>query len=120
MKARTDCAKCREQIYNEVQKAYLKQEYKFFEDAAYSMAIFSVIAALAVHHRRNRSKKYIQEFFNEMCFMFDYPAYKGKQLSMLDAKNLFESKYEIDFSKIKLHLESEAEFVKSAQRGQNK
>lgn len=117
MKARTDCIKCRESIYKEAEEQYLKNEYRFFEDAAYSMAIFSTIAALSVLHRRNRSKKFIQSFFDEMCFVFDYPAYMGKQLDMTEMQKFFEDTYGIDFSKIKLHIESEKEFIKGIQKG---
>lgn len=111
MKVRIDCTKCREQIYKAAEEQYLKHEYKFFEDAAYSMAIFSVIAALAVHHRRNRSKKYIQGIFKEMCLIFDAPPVMGKQITMTEMQKLFENEYGIDFNEIKLHIESEKEFV---------
>ena len=84
------------------------------------MAIFSTIAALAVHHRRGRSRTYIRTFFDEMCFLFDYPPCFGKQLDMLELKKFFEDNYGIDFSKIKLHLENEKSFVKGAQKGERK
>lgn len=116
MKARTDCAKCRERIYKEAEEQYLKQEYKFFEDAAYSMAVFATIAALSVHHRRGRSRTYIRSFFQEMCLVFDAPPIKGKPITMTDMMKLFEDKYDIDFSKIKLHIESEKEFVRGTQK----
>lgn len=114
MKARTDCKKCRESIYKESEEQYLKNEYRFFSDAAYSMAIFSTIVALSVQHRRGRSAAYIRKFFDEMCFIFDYPEFFGKRLDMIEMKQFFEDKYEIDFNKIKLHLESEKEFVRGA------
>ena len=116
MNVRTDCRKCREQIYKEAEEKYLKNEYKFFADAAYSMAIFATIAALQVQHRRNRSKKYIRQFFDDMCFMFDYPEYKGKRLDAVEMKKFYEDVYGIDFSKIILHLESEKDFVKAVQK----
>lgn len=120
MKARTDCAKCRERIYKEAEEQYLKQEYKFFEDAAYSMAIFATVAALSVHHRRERSRTYIRSFFDEMCLVFDAPPIKGKPITMTDMMKLFEDKYGIDFSKIKLHIESEKEFIHGVQKGKKK
>ena len=111
MKARTDCTACRKRIYKEAETAYLKQEYKFFEDAAYSMAVFATIVALSVHHRRGRSKAYIRSFFDEMCFIFDAPPVMGKEIRMTDMQKVLEEKYGIDFNRIKLHLESEREFV---------
>lgn len=117
MKARTDCAKCRERIYKEAEEQYLKQEYKFFEDAAYSMAVFATIAALSVQLRRGRSRTYIRKFFQEMCLIFDAPPIMGKQITMTEMQKLFENEYGIDFKKIKLHIESEKEFVKGTQKG---
>lgn len=116
MKVKTDCKKCREQIYKEAEEKYLKNEYRFFADAAYSMAIFATVAALQVQHRRNRSRKYIRQFFDDMCFMYDYPEVRGKRLDIMEEKKFFEEVYGIDFSKIVLHLESEKDFVKSVQK----
>lgn len=117
MKTRTDCTACRKRIYKEAETAYLKQEYKFFEDAAYSMAVFATIVALSVLHRRERSKAFIRSFFDEMCFIFDAPPVMGKEIRMTDMQKVLEEKYGIDFDRIKLHLESEAEFVKGVQKG---
>ena len=117
MKARTDCTACRKRIYKEAETAYLKQEYKFFEDAAYSMAVFATIVALSVHHRRGRSKAYIRSFFEEMCFIFDAPPIMGKEIRMTDMQKVFEEKYGIDFGKIKLHLQTEKEFITETRKG---
>lgn len=80
MKVKTDCKKCREQIYKEAEEKYLKNEYRFFADSAYSMAIFATVAALQVQHRRNRSRKYIRQFFDDMCFMYQCSIQKAGRL----------------------------------------
>lgn len=111
MKARTDCQKCRKAIYKEAETEYLKHEYKFFEESAFSMACFAAVVALSVHHRRGRSKAYIRSFFNEMCFIFDMPQVLGKSITMTEMMRFFEKEYGIDFNRIKLHLETEKEFL---------
>lgn len=111
MKARTDCQKCRKAIYKEAETAYLQHEYKFFEDSAFSMACFAAVVALSVHYRRGRSKTYIRSFFDEMCFIFDMPEHLGKGITMTEMMKFFENEYGIDFNRIKLHLESEKEFL---------
>lgn len=111
MKARTDCTACRKRIYKEAETAYLKHEYKFFEDSAFSMACFAAVVALSVHYRRGRSKTYIRSFFDEMCFVFDMPEHLGKGITMTQMMKFFENEYGIDFNKIKLNLESEKEFL---------
>lgn len=120
MRSRTDCQECRKRIYKEAETAYLKKEYSFFSDAAYSMAVFATIAALSVHHRRGRSRTYVRSFFDEMCLVFDAPPVMGKPITMTDMMKLFEDKYGIDFSKIRLHLESEKEFIRGTQKGRSK
>jgi hypothetical protein len=75
------------------------------------MAVFATIVALSVHHRRGRSKAYIRSFFDEMCFIFDMPPIFGKSITMTEMMKLFEKEYGIDFNWIKLHLESEKEFI---------
>lgn len=117
MKARSDCQKCRKAIYKEAETEYLKHEYKFFEDSAFSMACFAAVVALSVHYRRGRSKTYIRSFFDEMCFIFDMPEHLGKGITMTEMMKFFENEYGIDFNKIKLHLESEKEFIRGTQKG---
>lgn len=116
MKARTNCSECRKRIYKEAETAYLKHEYKWFGDAAYSMAIFSAVACLAVMRRRNRSKAYIRKLYDEICFMYDYPEFFGKRVTMTDLMKVFEEEYGIDFSRIKLHLETEKEFIRDTRK----
>lgn len=115
-----NCSACRKKIYKEAEAAYLKNEYAYFENAAYSMAMFSTIVALSVHHRRGRSKEYIKKFFDEMCFVFDFPELFGKRIDMLEAKAMLEKEYGIDFSKIVLHLETEKEFIHDLKKGDSR
>lgn len=107
-----DCASCRKQIYKEAETAYLKEQYRYFEGTAYSMAVFTAVAALAVLHRRGRSPEYIRKFYDDLCFIYDYPDVMGKSIDMTTLMHRFEKEYGIDFKKINLHIESEKEFVK--------
>lgn len=116
MKVRTNCQECRERIYKEAEAAYLKHEYKFFSDNAYSFAAFTATVALSVLHKRGRSKKYIQQFFDDMCFIFDLPEVMGRKIRTSEMMKLLVKEYNIDFSKIKLHLETEEEFIKDIRR----
>lgn len=111
-----DCAKCRKKIREEYEKAYLKEQYAFFKDSAFTFATYSTVAAIAVMFRRGRSKRYIKQFFEDLCLMYDYPVINGKPLVMSDMMKQFETDYGIDFSKIKVHLESEKEFISSVKK----
>lgn len=118
MKAKTDCSKCRKAIYKEAETAYLQHEYKFFTNAAESMCVFTAVAAVAVMHQRGRTKDYIKRFFDELCTIYDYPEIFGKSLDMLELKEKFEKEYDLDFSEIKLHIETEKEFVYRMKKGE--
>lgn len=111
-----NCKQCREKIAKEAEEAYLKRQYAYLNDSAVSFAIFTTVAAIAVMHRRGRSKKYIQEFFNDLCFIYDYPELNGKRIDMISLMKQFEKDYDIDFSKIKVHLETEKDYIKSAKK----
>lgn len=116
MKARTDCTACRKRIYKEAETAYLKQEYKFFEDAAYSMAYLITAAALSVFHRRGLSKAYIRSFYDELLWILKTPSVFGKEITMTDTMKMLTREYGIDFERIELNLESEREFISGTKK----
>ena len=112
-----NCKKCREKCFKEAEEAFLKQQYTIYKDMAYSFAVFSTAAILGVMCRRGRSKKYVQELFKEICFMYQFPAVKGKSLTLPDLIKSLEKEYGIDFSKIEVNVETEREFITSAKKG---
>ena len=116
MKARTDCTVCRKRIYDEAKEAYLKREYAYFRDSAYSMAVYATVCAIAVMTRRGRSKDYIRKFFDEMCLIYDYPAQFGKELTMNELMKQFEKEYGIDFRRINVHIETEEQFIREVKK----
>lgn len=119
MKARTNCAECRKRIYQEASTEFLKHEYAFFKDSAYTMAVYATVAVLSVMHRRGRSKQYIKQLFDDICFIYDYPEVFGKQLRMTEMMHTFQQEYDIDFSRIVVHIEDEKDFIKSV-KGEKK
>lgn len=116
MKVRTDCLKCRKEIYKQAEKEFLKHEYSVFSDSAYTMAVYSTVAVLAVQIKKGRSKKYIQQLYNDMVAIFDMPQIFGKVITLTDIMKRLEREYGIDFKRIKVHLESEQEFIKGVKK----
>lgn len=116
MKVRINCAKCREQIAEEIQTQYLKQGYKYFEDTSYSIAYLIIAAALSVHHRRGRSRTYIRAFYDELLWILKTPEVFGKEITMTDTMKMLEDTYGIDFGKVELNLESEREFISGTKK----
>lgn len=107
-----DCKKCRSNIHKEEKELFLKSQYAMLKDAAYTFACYATVAVIAVQVRRGRSKNYIQKLFDEMVAIYDMPTVLGKELRMTDLMKQFEKDYDIDFRRIKVHMESESEFVK--------
>lgn len=107
-----NCNTCRKKIHDEEKALFAKHEYSVLKDAAYTFACYATVAVIAVQVRRGRSKDYIQKLFDEMVAIYDMPTVFGKELRMTDLMKQFEKDYDIDFRRIKVHMESESEFVK--------
>lgn len=106
-----DCIACRKAIYKEAETAYIKEQYRYFSDSAYSMAVFAVCGVLTAMIRRRRTKRYIQQLYKEMCFVFSTPEMFGKQISMTDIMHSLEKEYGIDWKKLEVHIESEKHYL---------
>jgi hypothetical protein len=112
MKARTtNCIECRKAVYKEAETAYIKEQYRYFSDSAYSMAVFAVCGVLTAMVRRGRTKQYIQQLYKDMCFVFATPEMFGKQITMTDIMHSFEEEYGIDWKKLEVHIESEKHYL---------
>ena len=112
MKARTtNCVECRKAVYKEAETAYIKEQYRFFKDSAYSMACFAVCGVLTAMMRRGRMKRYIKQLYDDMCVVFATPDYFGKQINMTDIMHTLESEYGIDWQKLEVHHESEQRYL---------
>lgn len=111
-----NCSECRKEIYKQAQEEYLKHEYAIFKDAAYTMAVYSTVAALAVQARRGRSKDYVKKLFDDMVAVMETSTLFGKPIEMTDLMKTLEAEYGIDFHRINPHLESEKAFIKGVKK----
>lgn len=109
MKARiNDCVSCRKKMHEE----FLKHEYKFFSDTAYSMAVYAICGVLSAMVRKGRTKHYIKQLYEDMCFLYDTPELFGKEITMTDIMHRLTQDYGIDWDKLHVHIETEKEFIK--------
>ena len=111
MKVR-DCSTCRKHIAEQMKNEYLKNQYAVFSDVAYTMAVYSTVAVLTAQVRRGRSKEYIHKLFDELVMIYDTPEIFGKAITLTDMRESLEKEYGLDFSRIKVHIEDEKEFLK--------
>lgn len=116
MKVKTNCNACRERIRKECEDAFLKREYKIFQEMSDSYAMYAVVAVLMTMVRRGRTKEYIQKLYDDMCFIFSTPAVMGKEISMHDCMKLLEDEYGIDWDRINVSIETEKEFIRAVQK----
>ena len=118
MKSRVqDCRKCRQQIQKQCENEFLKREYAIYQDSALTFATFSTAAILMAMARRGRTKKYIQKLYDDIVFIYDTPTVFGKEIRLTEVMKRLEKDYEIDFSRINVHIEDEREFIRSAKKG---
>ena len=113
MKTQSNCTVCRKNIEQKTREEYLKSQYAIFKDMAFTFAVYATTAALMVQVRRGRSKEYIQRLFDDLVMIYDTPKVFGKTIELTDMKNMLETEYGLDFSRIKVHIEDEKAFVKS-------
>ena len=116
MKIITNCAKCREKIFKQLEQEFLKGQYAIYKDLAYTFACYTVTAVLMALIRRGRTKKYIQEMFNDLVLIFDTSDVFGKEINLTDMMKKLETEYEIDYKRIHVHIESEEHFLRGFKR----
>ena len=118
MKARVqNCEACRQQIHKEEQEAYLKKQYAYLHDGINTMAKMSAAVAMAVMVKRGRTKKYIQQFYDDMVMLYSISEIMGKPINLKDVVFQLEKDYDIDFSRLQVNFtETEKEFIKGVKQ----
>ncbi|WP_303834636.1 hypothetical protein [Ruminococcus flavefaciens] len=113
-----NCTECRKRIHAEEQEAYLKKQYAYLHDGINTMAKMSAAVAMAVMVKRGRTKKYIQQFYDDMVMLYSISEIMGKPINLSDVVNQLEKDYDIDFSRLKVNFtETEKEFIKGVKQG---
>lgn len=104
--------KGRNRAVAEAKKQFYKECYQtFLHSGAYSMCCYAISAVLFAMVRRGRKKEYIQKLYEDILFILEYPEFYGKQITLTEVMKMLTEEYEIDFSRIKLSIETEQEFV---------
>ena len=112
MKARIDCTKCRKAIIAGVREEFLKDQYEVFSTISDTFGKCCTAVMLMAMIRKGRSKKYIQDLFNDIVMIYDSPGLFGKDIRSDDIIKRLEQEYELDFSRIHIHIETESQFMK--------
>lgn len=79
------------------------------------MAVMSAAVALSVLVQRDRSKAYIQKFYDDMVMIYGTAEVLGKPLILTDVIKQLEQDYGVDFSRLHVNFnETQKEFIKGA------
>lgn len=110
MRARIqNCDQCKKAIAKEQEKACLACQFEMFEATADDIGKAMTGAMIAVFHKRGRTKRYIQQFFNDLIFVLECPEILGKELQAEEMKAEFTKLYGIDFERVKVKVETKEE-----------
>ena len=78
-----------------------------------------IAAVLLAMHRRGRTKKYIQELFEDILLVLDQPVIEGVEMTNIDVESFISEKYGIDFERVNVRLETEAQ-IRKREKGERK
>ena len=119
MKVQVNCKKCRERLLKEAELQYLKYQYKIFDEMS-ETAVMYVLCGVLNHfaYKKKRSKKYIQELFDDMVTLFATKEVLGHQITMEETMDIFEKEYGIDWSRIKVNHETEKQMITRYQKSE--
>lgn len=96
----------------------MKENYAIYRNVAHSMMCFATCVVIAELERRNLSAAYIKRMFENICLIADAPEIgKAKRPSMVDVMHEQERKYGIDYNDLRIHIETEKEFIKACKEG---
>ena len=107
-----NCNACRKKITQETREEYLKGQYAIYHDLSQTFACFCTAAVLISFIRRGRTKKYIQEIYNELVMIYDTPQVFGKEIKLTDVIKKLEIEYGIDWKRMNVHIETESQFIR--------
>ena len=82
-----------------------KEWRKIYHEASYDAVKSMIGAVLYILHLRGWHKDRIQKFYSDILSILDMPEILGKPLNDYDVRAFISEKYDIDFSKIKIHFE---------------
>lgn len=111
MKVRT-LKDCERELREEVAKKNFEAQYNMYALSCDTMFRAAAATVVATFFRKERSKRYVQDWFNEFVNILEMPSAFGVEITSNDLIAKFEELYGIDFSKIKVNCESKEEFYR--------
>lgn len=82
---------------------------KIYHEQADNFAKSVIAAVLLTMHRRGRTKKYIQDLFDDILDVLNQPQVFGKSMTDIEVIKFITEEYGIDFERVHLRLETTAE-----------
>lgn len=111
MKARVikDCAKCREQMEMEYQ-------YDVFANCVDSAACSALCMSIRALEMQGLSEKTIKKFIDNFFFVAETNNAFDKEIRAENVMKVYSEKYDIDFDKLSINIETKAHFMSRYRR----
>lgn len=93
---------------NEIKNA--EYQFKLYDLCVDDMFRAAAACIIAVLHRRNLSKRYIQQFFKDYCYILSFPEMFGVSKNSDDMMKEYAEIYDIDFDKVHVCRETLEEY----------
>lgn len=94
-------------------------QYKLFCLIADDVARSIVGACLYAMHRRGRTKRYIQQLYEDIKLVLEYPKCFGVELTDTAVKEVLKNEYDIDLSEVITKKESFRDFQRRKSNDNN-
>lgn len=87
-------------------------QYQLYENVMNDMMKQAITAMIAVCEKRRYSKAYIQRWFKDVLMILEMPEIFGQQLSSNEMMAEYTKKYDLDFDRINVKMETLDEYCK--------
>lgn len=105
----SDCSKCRENLLNEYQ-------YEIFATCVDSVACSSLAMAIRALEIQGLSEKTIRKFIKDYFFVAETDKVFDKSIRAEDVMKLYAEKYDVDFDRLSVNIETKAHFMSRYRR----
>lgn len=113
MKTRvTHCSECEKERLKKQCKLCEECQFDIFSKIADDVGKSVIAAALFSQVQKKRTKKYIQQMYNAIIFVLEYPEIYGKSITSTQVMQLLETEYNIDFNRLHIRTETKEDFTR--------
>ena len=100
----------KKEIAAETAKQNAEYQFKIYDACIHDVFKAAAACMIAVMHRRELSKRYIQQFFKDFCYILEFPEIFGMSKGSDELIEEYAKLYDIDFDKVHVIHETLEEY----------